>query len=221
MLLSGYLFITLLFDIAETRTFWLASATRSEIAFTAIFTATMAMKLVLVFLEAQHKTKWVNWDTKEPHSPEETSGIFNIGVYFWLNSLFLNGYRKVLKVQDLYPLDHAMRGEHLHRRFQNHLRYSTLKGDKHGLVKILFRTLSLSILLPVIPRLVLIGFTFCQPFFINRLLVYLSEDEAKVSGNTGSGLIAASAFIFSGIAISMAIYQYLHHRSLQMARGCK
>ncbi|KAH8202021.1 hypothetical protein TruAng_003776 [Truncatella angustata] len=131
----------------------------------------MTIKVILLVLEAQHKTKWVNWDEKDPHSPEETSGIFDLGVYFWLNSLFVNGYRKILQA-------------------------------------------------PILPRLVLIGFTFCQPFFINRLLSYLSGGEAEASPNTGSGLIAASAFVFTGIAISTAIYQYLHHRSLQMVRGC-
>ncbi|KAK9787168.1 putative ABC multidrug transporter [Seiridium cardinale] len=220
MLLSGYLFLTLLFDMAETRTFWLASSTRSELAFAGVFTAAMGTKILLLLLEAQHKTRWIRWDTKDPHSPEETSGIFDLGVYFWLNSLFANGYRKILKIHDLYPLDHAMNGEILHQKFQKNLSYSKLRADKHGLVKALCSTLAVPLLLPVIPRLVLLGFTFCQPFFINRLLAYLSENESVAFKNTGYGLIAASVFIYSGIALSTAIYQYFHHRSLQMARAC-
>lgn len=221
MLLSGYLFLTLLFDIAETRTFWLASATQAELAFTSIFTAAMVIKIVLLLLEAQHKTKWIVWETKDPHSPEETSGIFDLGMYFWLNSLFANGYRNILKIRDLYPLDLAMKGEILDQKFQKNLSYAKLGGDKHGLVKVLCRTLALPLLRPIIPRIVLMGFTFCQPFFINRLLSHLSEEESEASSNTGYGLIAASILIFSGIAISTGIYQYLHYRSLQMARACK
>jgi hypothetical protein len=221
VLLSFYLFITVLFDIAETRTFWLASGTKAELTYTSIFTAAMALKVVILLLEAQHKTKWVDWDTKEPHSPEETTGIFGLGVYFWLNSLFANGYRRVLQIKDLYPLDHAMRGEPLQRRFEKHMDYAKLKGNKYELLKVLVRTLLGPLLLPIIPRLALLGFTFCQPFFINSLLTFLSQDAATASRNVAYGYIGASIFIYSGMAISMALYRYMHDRMLQMARGCK
>ncbi|KAI1880861.1 hypothetical protein JX265_001101 [Neoarthrinium moseri] len=219
-LLSSYLFVTLLFDVAETRTFWLASATKPEMTFTSVFTATMALKVVLMLLEAQHKTKWVNWDTKEPHSPEETSGIFGLGVYFWLNALFVHGYRSILRIEDLYPLDRSMKGATLDERFQRHLDYRKLRRSKYGLVKALCRTLTVPLALPILPRLFLLGFTFCQPFFINSLLQYLAKDEALVSPNAAYGFIGASILIFTGIAVSMSVYEYLHHRSLQMVRGC-
>ncbi|KAK3307175.1 uncharacterized protein B0T15DRAFT_501728 [Chaetomium strumarium] len=35
------------------------------------------------------------------HSTEETSGIFSLGVYFWLNRMFLAGYNEVLTLEDL------------------------------------------------------------------------------------------------------------------------
>jgi hypothetical protein len=61
-------------------------------------------------------------------------------------------------------------------------------------------------LLPVPPRLALLGFTFCQPFFIERLLDHLSRPS--VDANVGYGFIGASVLIYSGIAISMALYSY-------------
>ncbi|KAH8666519.1 putative ABC multidrug transporter [Xylariales sp. PMI_506] len=220
LLLNGYLFLTLLFDAAETRTFWLASSTKAEVAYTSLFTAAIAVKLVIFALEAKQKTKWVRWDTKEPHSPEETTGIFGLGVYFWLNSLFIDGYRGVLRVNDLYPLDHAMRGQLLYERFQKHITPERLSGHKYGLLKVVARTLRAEIILPALPRLILIGFTFCQPFFISSLTSYLSEDEPTTSTNYGYGFIGASFFIYSGIAISTAIYAYLNDRMLQMGRAC-
>ncbi|KAF3019761.1 hypothetical protein E8E14_010934 [Neopestalotiopsis sp. 37M] len=205
ILLSSYLFVTLLFDIAKTRTFWLASATRSEHTYTSVFTAATAVKASLLLLEARHKTKWINWDTKEPHSPEETSGIFDLGVYFWLNALFANGYRSILQIKDLYPLDHSMKGETLHRHFQSHLDYNKLRSRKYGLVALLCRTLKVPFLLPVVPRF---------------LLDYLSQDRSMASSNAAYGFIGASILIFSGIALSTSVYQYLHNRTLQMLRGC-
>lgn len=221
MLLSGYLSLTLLFDAATARTFWLSSTTEAERTYTIIFTTTVAVKAILLLLESHPKTKWIRWDTKEPHSPEETSGIFGLGVYLWLNGLFLKGYAKNLTVEDLYPLDHALKAKALGERFQKNIDYSRLKGDKYGLIKLLCRTYAVPLLLPVIPRLFYLAFTLCQPFFIERLVDYLSQDESLVSTNYGYGLIGASILIYSGIAVSNGVYQYLHFRFVQILRGCK
>jgi ABC-type multidrug transport system fused ATPase/permease subunit len=220
MLLSSYLSLTLLFNIAEARTFWLSSTTSATTAFTTVFTTSVALKSILLLLESRPKTKWVTWDTKEPHSPEETAGIFGLGVYFWLNRLFLKGYGSNLAIDDLYPLDHALKAKPLQENFQRRLDFDRLKGDKFGLIKLLCRSFPGPLLLPVIPRLFQLAFTFCQPFFIQSLLHFLSQDESLVSINHGYGLIGASVLIYSGIAVSTAIYQYLHHRALQILRGC-
>ena len=218
MLLSTYLFLTILLDMAQLRTSWLASALRPEQALSAISTASVALKAIILVLEAQRKTKWVRWDSKD-HSPEETSGLYSLGVYFWLNSLFVNGYRKVLRVRDLFPLDKALGGHVLQERLYTRLSYSKLKGDKYGLVKVLARSFAIPLLLPVPARLVLLGFTFCQPFFINSLLSYLAAPEDSRPANFGYGFIGASIFIYSGIAVSTSLYWYFHHRMLYMVRG--
>lgn len=84
--------------------------------------------------------------------------------------------------------------------------YSKLRSDKFGLVKVLTRTLKVPLLLRIPPRLALLGFTFCQPFFIEKLLDQLCKP--KVDANVGYGLIGASILIYSGIGISTALYWY-------------
>ncbi|KAM0354779.1 hypothetical protein ACHAPU_000599 [Fusarium lateritium] len=202
VLLNSYLFLTLLLDVAQARTLLLTWTINPELVHSSIFTATIAVKLCILLLEAQRKSKWVIWDEKE-HSPEETSGIFSLGVFFWLNKIFLEGYQKVLKIEDLFPLDISLRGNVLHEKFRKNMDYSKLKGSKFGLIKVLVKTLKTPLLLPVLPRLALLGFTFCQPLFIERLLDHLSKPE--VDDNVGSGLICASILIYTGIAISMAL----------------
>ncbi|KAM3499740.1 hypothetical protein MY10362_007021 [Beauveria mimosiformis] len=189
-------------------------------AFAAVFTAATATKAVYMALESMHKRKWIQWRDDEPHSPEETSGLIGLGAYTWVNSLFLQGYRKVLHLQDLFPLDTAMRSRKLYHNFSQHLEYNLLRRDKNGLVRALARTLAVSLLLALPPRLSVVGFTFCQPFFINTLLDFLSQSPSEESRNTGYGLIGASILIYGGIALSMSTYLYLRTRSLQMVRGC-
>ena len=205
VLLSSYLFLTLLLDATQARTLFLLSDQKPEITYSSIFCAAIAFKTGILLLEAQRKSRWIRWDEKE-HSPEETSGIFSLGIFSWLNKLFLDGYRKVLTIKDLYPLDSTLNGKALHDEFSKNVDYSKLKGDKFGLAKVLMHTLKVPLLLPVPPRLALLGFTFCQPFFIERLLDHLSQPS--VDANVGYGFIGASVLIYSGIAISMALYSY-------------
>ncbi|KAM0467781.1 hypothetical protein ACHAP7_011585 [Fusarium lateritium] len=216
VLLNSYLFLTLLLDVAQARTLFLTWTVKPELAYSSIFTATIAVKLGILLLEAQRKSKWVIWNEKE-HSPEETSGIFSLGVFFWLNKIFLEGYHKVLKVEDLFPLDTSLRGNALHGKFSKNMDYSKLRESKFGLVKVLVRTLKVPLLLPVLPRLALLGFTFCQPLFIERLLDHLSKP--KIDDNISYGLICASILIYTGIAISMALCWYFHNRLRSMTRS--
>ncbi|KAI1148901.1 P-loop containing nucleoside triphosphate hydrolase protein [Nemania diffusa] len=217
VLLSIYLFPTVLFDAAQTRTYWLAARTQPELAYAAVFTASMSIKAVILLLEAQPKTKWL--ETKEPRSPEETSSIYSLGVFFWLNRVFLTGYRQMMDLKDLYPLDRGMAGATLFNRFQKYAVYSKMKGDKYALTKALTRTLQVPILLVVIPRLLLTAFRFSQPFMINKILDLLSQPITHASVNAGYGLIGATALIYAGIAVSTALYWYFHYRTLIMARG--
>ncbi|KAK9770744.1 hypothetical protein SCAR479_12535 [Seiridium cardinale] len=216
VLLSSYLFLTLLLDAAQARTLFLSSNEKPEMTYSTLFSAAMALKAGILLLEAQRKSRWISWDEKE-HSPEETSGIFSLGVFFWLNKMFLEGYRKVLTIKDLYPLDASMNGKLIHDEFSRNMDYAKMKGDKYGLVKVLARTLKVPLLLPVAPRLARLGFTFCQPFFIEKLLDHLSQPE--IDANVSYGFIGASILIYSGIAVSTALSGYFHHRMRTMARS--
>ncbi|KAI9148100.1 putative ABC multidrug transporter [Paramyrothecium foliicola] len=220
VLLSAYLFITTLFDVAQARTFWLASSTKFEVAYAGVFTTCMTLKIAILFLEARQKAAWVNWDAKQ-HSPEETSGLYSLGVYFWLNNLFLSGYKKILRISDLYPLDSTMSGDILQKRFLKHADYNEFKTDQYALPKTLAKTLKVQLLLPIAPKLCVIAFTFCQPFFIHALLEHLSQPSTtSAAKNAAYGFIGASICIYSGMAISEAFFSYFHHRMLAMARGC-
>ncbi|KAI0147838.1 ABC multidrug transporter [Xylariaceae sp. FL1272] len=169
----AYLALTVLFDGTQLRTYWLASTTRHEIAYTATFSTVFAIKRIL----------------QDP------------------------------AMSDLYPLDTNLAAADLHSQSRRHLDYSRLKGDKDGLAKALFRSMLVPLLLPILPRIALIGFTLSQPFLIDGLVQHLSEPISQQSSNISHGLIGASVLIYSGIAISTAFYWYFHQRVLCMMRG--
>lgn len=202
-LLSVYLLLTLLLDGAQARTLFLSSHSHPEFVYSCVFSAASGLKLILLLLEAKQKSIWVNWVHTE-HSPEETSGVFALGVFFWLNSLFRTGYKKIITLDDLFPLDTSMDSKRLHGRFCRYMDPTKLKGDKYGLAKVLIRTLQVQLLLPVVPRLALIAFTIAQPLFLEQLVNYLAESD--LDRNKGYGFIGAAFFIYLGIAISTAFY---------------
>ncbi|TGO14038.1 hypothetical protein BTUL_0059g00230 [Botrytis tulipae] len=191
VVLNSYLFFTLLLDAAQARTLFLSSD-KSGLVYSSVFITALALKCIILLLESRQKYKSVNWNQKE-HSPEETSGIFSLGVFFWLNKMFLMGYNKVLAIEDLYPLDSSFDAKSLHDGFSKNMDYSKLKGDKFALLKVLIHTLKVPLLLPIPLRLALIAFTFCQPLFIERLLDTLAQPE--IDANVGYGFIGAKTYI--------------------------
>ncbi|KAM7204723.1 canalicular multispecific organic anion transporter 1 [Naviculisporaceae sp. PSN 640] len=219
ILIDSYLFLTILFDVAQTRTLWLASTSQDEVHFARLFTTGVAAKAVLILLESQNKTRWVkHWDIKE-HSPEETTNIFGLGAFFWLNRLFLTGFNKVLSLDDLYPLDWNMTSRILQGKLADRLDVSSFQGQKLGLVKATTKALAVPLLLPVGPRIAMTAFQFCQPFLINTLLDYLQQPAEGSSRNIGYGLIGATLLIYAGIAVSSAFYWYYQERAMYMTRG--
>ncbi|RYP20476.1 hypothetical protein DL765_002775 [Monosporascus sp. GIB2] len=218
ILLNAYLFVTILLDIAQARTLWLASFNFDEITFSRLFTTAVAAKAALIILESQQKSRWVRWDASN-HSPEETTGLFGLGSFVWLNRLFLTGYKKILTLDDLYPLDSNMASERL--QFKLAIGAETFRhpGQKYGLARALMKALAVPLLLPVGPRIAMIAFQFCQPFLINSILDYLQQSSDDSSRNIGYGLMGATILVHIGIATSGAFYWYLQERPMYMARG--
>ncbi|KAH6957100.1 P-loop containing nucleoside triphosphate hydrolase protein [Fusarium avenaceum] len=219
-LLNVYIFITLLFDIVLARTAWLAIIPPDQTTQVRLFTASIVIKAVILCLETIPKTRWIRWNADE-HSPEESSSVFSLGVFAWLNRLFLRGYRGVLSVDTLYPLDETMASNGLHDRFAKNIRTHRYNQEpRSGLLKDLSKTLIGPFLLPIAPRAALIAFKFCQPFFIDSTIAFLQLPETPKTRSMGYGLIAAAFLVYAGIGVSSAFYGYYRQKAVYTIRGC-
>lgn len=114
-LLSVYLFVTLVFDGAMLRTMWLMPVFATSIR--NIYTAAFAVKVVILFLEAREKQRYSVLESKGL-SPEEFSGIYSRGLFWWLNKIIWAGAKHVLKPIDLYPITNDMASETLSLSFR-------------------------------------------------------------------------------------------------------
>ncbi|KAK7216596.1 hypothetical protein V2G26_004599 [Clonostachys chloroleuca] len=106
-LLCSFLFVSLLTNVAKCQLLWTVATETQTRKISALFTASVVMQMCFLGTNSNWQPDWLSWDT-DAHSPEETSSIFSLGLYSWLNSLLWKGYRNVLSLDDLYPLDQAI-----------------------------------------------------------------------------------------------------------------
>jgi ATP-binding cassette subfamily C (CFTR/MRP) protein 1 len=184
-----------------------------------MFTVTVAFKVLILLLESKNKTAWLHWDP-EKHSPEESSGFFDLGLFTWLTRLFIAGYSSVLSIDNLYSLDESLSSEKMYDQLSAFFGKKSSPGSRYRLATALGKALMGPLLMPVLPRLVLLGFTFSQPFFLASVLSTLAQKGQDDERSDGFGLIGAAAMIYTGIALSRAFYGYFSQRVVAMARGC-
>ncbi len=68
---------------------------------------------MILVLEALEKRKILKEDCQS-YPPEATSGVYNRALFWWLNPLFMKGFRKTFSISDLYALDKHLAAPYLH-----------------------------------------------------------------------------------------------------------
>lgn len=120
-LITLYLLISIVLDLPQTRTLWLRSANAS---IAGVFTATLALKAIALLVEARNKRSLL----RAPYNlypPETLSGFIARSFVWWINPLFLLGYRTVLGLEQLFDIDGRISSEALHSNFRSHWSRST------------------------------------------------------------------------------------------------
>ena len=210
-----YLLVTLPFDIARLRTlFLLKSETARTIA--SIVALSTCVKVVTLVAEVVEKRK-ILLSQYQHLGPEETSGIYNKSIFWWINPLLRTGFSNVLRVSDLYRLDPTLSSADVERRFTARWK-SQPKSGRFALLRTITSVLKWQFLLSALPRLLIIGLKYVQPFLIQRTITYVS-DRHNQPANIGWGLTAAYALTYLGMALLSASYHHLLNRCITQVRG--
>ncbi|KIE00725.1 ABC transporter, partial [Metarhizium majus ARSEF 297] len=213
-ILCLYLGISCLLDMACARTVFFIPGYHIVAP---IHLASYFVKLVLLALETAEKRRLLMLQWRNT-SPEATASFYSRVLFVWLNNLFLKGYKTLLTVDTLTPLDQdildASRPAKLEERWG--------KADKSGktaLLWVFIRHYKWDLLAGVLPRLAYVGFTFAEPFLVKRVLDFTVEPHGPNTRNFGYGLIGAYALVHIGKALSLAWYEHMTYRVLTMFRG--
>jgi hypothetical protein len=109
-LLNIYLLLTVILDIARSRTY---SLSPDLDAVATVFTSRVAVKLILAIAEARPKERLLLPQFAD-RTPESTSGAYKRALFWWLNALLKKGYTESLTVDDLFQLDKHLQSDRLH-----------------------------------------------------------------------------------------------------------
>ncbi|KAJ5543476.1 Cyclic peptide transporter [Penicillium sp. DV-2018c] len=207
-ILGLYLGLSLVFDVIRGRTLWLSSSSQT---IASLHSAGVGLKTVILVLEETCKRPFLKRQYQDA-APEAVSGIYSRSLFLWVNPFLWKGYRGVLAVDTLNVLDDDL----------------VSASDPKGLIdswKNKGKQFQKAQAYPdrppagVIPRLAYTGFSFAQPFLVQRVLDFLSEAERPNSHTEAYFLIAAYGIVYIGLAISMAVYEHKTYRVITMVRG--
>ncbi|KAJ2978353.1 hypothetical protein NQ176_g3864 [Zarea fungicola] len=214
-MLSIYLTLIILFDIAKTRSYFLRGDLGSLAGVSVA--VTILEFLLLLFQEIPKRRIVTNSRNAMPQlSGEVVSGFWGRALFIWVNATLRLGFRSILRIEDLKDLGPEFSSEHLHSSFEPHWQKCGTTSN-HSLAGALLRTLYPEFLSVVIPRLFFLGFTFAQPWLIMAIIDTVINGTA--SSDVSGGLIGATALVYVGIAISRGYYKHHAYRTATLVRG--
>lgn len=147
-LLQSFLLILLLCDAVRLRTLFLMDYPASIVTTASIHTFLTGL---LLLLESLDKRELFRSDGDRKLPPEETMGLFGKSVFWFLNGLFREGYRKILRPADLYSMDADLGSKERVIRFQKAwIEQQQMK--KSSLLKTIVKVLWLDLMQPVPTR---------------------------------------------------------------------
>jgi ATP-binding cassette subfamily C (CFTR/MRP) protein 1 len=199
-IISLYLLFSVAFDAVQCRSLWLLPEGQKLHTIAAVFSVSAAFKVGILVLEAKEKRAFLvpPWNQAPP---ESLSGTINRSVFWWLNSLFLRGYKGVLGLDSLWPTDHYMDSEQLLARLNLVWNKTADKKKKNVLAFSLLRSIKWPLVAMIFPRLCLVGLRFSQPLLLNSVVSFVSQSNDK-NMDIGYGLIGATALIYLGNGVS-------------------
>lgn len=215
-LFSVYTVLSLAIDAVKSRSYFL----RHDLQALGVLAAVAGtLKLAIVILqEVPKRHLLLDKKLRETVGKEATSGFWYRNFFAWVNSLFAKGSRGAVSIDDLDSLGPDLSSRTLLNRFSTiweEREYILIDGrifaykslgknvrPNFRLAMSCFYTLWWPFLAVIIPRLMYSGFTFSQTFLLKRILKCISDENPTTYEKLG--LLAATAIIFFGRAVSFA-----------------
>lgn len=211
--LSVYLALSILFDVAQARTLWLREDNANVAS---VFTTGLVLKALVLVTELIEKRRFLQ--APYCHYPPEALGsVVNRSVFWWINSLLVKGSSTRLHVSDLFNIDDKLTSNYIVPKFSAKWDRANKKSS-YALMWVSFGCFWINLASVVVLRFALTGFKFSQPLLINKAVLLLQEPDSQDKTNTGRALIGATALIYIGIAVFNGATRHNIYRLFTMIR---
>ncbi|EFE37769.1 ABC bile acid transporter, putative [Trichophyton verrucosum HKI 0517] len=194
-LLNVYLGVSTLLDLARTRSLFFIQDSH---AVASISLAAFIVKSLAFILEATEKRHLLLAKWKDA-SPEATSGVINRSLFIWLNRLFINGFQTLLTVNTITPIDEellaASEPTALLEKWEN-----ADKAKRYALFWVFFTHYKWYIMAGILPRLAYTGFSYSQPFLVQRVLDFTAQAPHAQTSNIAYSLVGGYAVVYIGLS---------------------
>ncbi|KAJ5971441.1 ABC transporter integral membrane type 1 [Penicillium vulpinum] len=185
--------------IPHLRTLWLIPSIPVP---RGLFTAIYIIVVTTTVLESARKVNFIK-PLYQNVAIEEIHGFWGRNLFFWVLPLFRNAYKSIICLEDLTDIDSKLLGQCAEARLAQ--TWSNGHG-KYRLIKATFRAYYRPLLSAIIPRILLAGFTFCQPFLLSATIEWMGSPMTAERQRYGNALVGAYALVYTGIAICTASY---------------
>lgn len=204
LFLAIWLTATLLCDIATTRTYFNRTGLETIARLTC---ATVPLKAALVILEEISKRPMViAEEVRNSLNDEAVAGFWNKSTFFWVNPLLLFGFSHVIQNETLPDIGPQFNSENLYQAFEQ-CWARRRRNSRHALLKAFLSAVPWPFLYAFLPRLLLVGCLFSQPFLLQDVVNVVSGNSLGPGyiskSNENGALIVATVLVFSGKAVSI------------------
>ncbi|KAK2608926.1 hypothetical protein QQS21_002502 [Conoideocrella luteorostrata] len=214
-LLVQFLAVTLVLDIARCRTLWgIESAERVA----TVLSVAVGLKAALLIMEAVEKRSLL-LPEHQHLPPEATAGELNLWFSWWLNPILLRGFKRQLSVDALFDVDATLKAGDDEDSLARSWKRWRWKSWRPSLFIVSLIHSKTGIFKAVLPRLFQTGFTFAQPFLLDRTIAYIQGSGYEDRPAVGTGLIVVYVIVYIGIAVATALAQHWTFRMVARMRA--
>lgn len=136
---------------------------------------------------------------KSKYIQEEPCGFWGRSFFVWVLPILRQGYSRTLQAEEISPVDHSLQGRRARLRLQR--AWSRCK-PRYRLLRAVFLAYAWDISACIPPRLVLGGFTICQPFLIKAAIDLSEQGSSPPVKQYRRALVGAFILIYLGMAVS-------------------
>lgn len=212
--LGLYLFIGMIFDAFKCYSFFNRSGLEQVGALAA---ASCGLRLLLLTLQEMSKRELlIDAELRESLGAEATTGYWRRLFFTYLNPMFIAGFCRVLTLDDLGNIGPEFSSQFLYSRLHHNLQRMQ-RIPRNTLIRVCFETWVWFFLMVMIPRLLLTGFSFSQPFILHRVIESLDDPQTSTAER---GFLLLSTFIsFCGATLAKMATVHLSSRLVTRLRG--